>query len=184
MFAYSDSRLIDHNILRLKKVILDTNSYPKFLPWCSGARIITQTEAGFTADLIISFKGMNIKYTSLVTVKDTMEDNDKNNKELSGRHEERKKECATERDGVKRAMPAFKKRVVYIKATMIDGPFEFLNSSWELQMVDEDKTDVKFKTEFSLKSKFLQKLMHPMLGYASNKILKSFEKYINSQLKT
>jgi coenzyme Q-binding protein COQ10 len=76
MFQYSNSKTVEHNIDKVLGVILDIENYPKFLPWCGGARIISKSNDQITADLIISFKAINVKYTSLVTIKNTLNDND------------------------------------------------------------------------------------------------------------
>jgi coenzyme Q-binding protein COQ10 len=47
-------------------LVADVNRYPEFLPWCQGARIITQTEREMTADLIIGFRVFRERFTSRV----------------------------------------------------------------------------------------------------------------------
>lgn len=54
------------------KVVKDFESYPEFLPWCSAARLIDKKidrsgNETFIADLIISFKVFNEKFTTRVT---------------------------------------------------------------------------------------------------------------------
>lgn len=50
----------------LYQLVADIESYPKFLPWCSGARIIERDGNVVLADLMIEFKGVHGKYTSRV----------------------------------------------------------------------------------------------------------------------
>lgn len=47
-------------------IILDIDSYPEFLPWCTGARVIERHENMLLADLVISFKGLTESYRSEV----------------------------------------------------------------------------------------------------------------------
>jgi len=50
-------------------LVCDVESYPKFLPWCVGARIIERKEGEFTADLVIGFKMFRERFRSRVTMK-------------------------------------------------------------------------------------------------------------------
>ena len=51
-------------------LVADVNSYPKFLPWCSAARIhsrnIIKKNEVLEADLVISFKVFREKFASKV----------------------------------------------------------------------------------------------------------------------
>ncbi len=53
-------------------LVADVDSYPKFLPWCSAARVKSTTPHGNTevmeADLIISFKVFRERFTSRVVL--------------------------------------------------------------------------------------------------------------------
>src|SRR5687767_8649473 len=56
-----------YSIDQLYNMILDIESYPKFLPWCAAARIIKKEDEEILADLVISFSGFREKYTSRIT---------------------------------------------------------------------------------------------------------------------
>jgi coenzyme Q-binding protein COQ10 len=45
---------------------VDIEEYPEFLPWCSAARIIEESEHTIVADLIISFNAFTEHYRSQV----------------------------------------------------------------------------------------------------------------------
>ncbi len=53
-------------------LVADVESYPEFLPWCSGARIVETRHEGQTeildADLVISFKPFRESFRSRVVV--------------------------------------------------------------------------------------------------------------------
>ena len=53
-------------------LVADVQSYPEFLPWCSGARIRErkETETGevLVADLIMAYKVLKERFTSRVTI--------------------------------------------------------------------------------------------------------------------
>ena len=69
MFKYSNSKIIDQNANKIFEVVTKVENYPKFIPWCHGARIISRSENEIIADLIILFKAINLKYTSRVNIK-------------------------------------------------------------------------------------------------------------------
>ncbi len=50
-------------------LVADVASYPQFLPWCKGARILKQeSDTVFVAELVIGFKGVSERYKSRVTL--------------------------------------------------------------------------------------------------------------------
>lgn len=57
-------------------LVLDIESYPEFLPWCSAARVFNQQDEALTADLMIRFKSFQEKYTSSVCFKRPSDDSD------------------------------------------------------------------------------------------------------------
>jgi coenzyme Q-binding protein COQ10 len=57
--AYSPKQLYD--------LVRDIEKYPEFLPWCGAARILKQEGNIIYADLVISYKVFQEKYTSKVT---------------------------------------------------------------------------------------------------------------------
>lgn len=47
-------------------LVADVSQYPKFLPWCTGARIRSQSETEMVADLTIGFGPFRESFTSRV----------------------------------------------------------------------------------------------------------------------
>lgn len=69
MLPYTPDQLFD--------LVADIENYPKFLPWCEGARITDrESDTVVLADLLVHFRGVNGKYTSRVLL-------DKEAKEIS-----------------------------------------------------------------------------------------------------
>lgn len=58
ILSYSPKQLYD--------LVADIESYPKFIPWCDAARILSREGNVWLADLVIRFKGVSGKYTSRV----------------------------------------------------------------------------------------------------------------------
>ena len=70
MFQYQNTKIVSHDIRKVYNVITDVREYPKFIPWCAGAKVISQDDKTMLVDLVILFNGLNMKYTSLVSMKD------------------------------------------------------------------------------------------------------------------
>jgi coenzyme Q-binding protein COQ10 len=49
-------------------MVSDVQSYPKFLPWCVGARIRSADDELIVADLMIGYKLLRERFTSRVTL--------------------------------------------------------------------------------------------------------------------
>ncbi|AIL65097.1 Oligoketide cyclase/lipid transport protein [Rickettsiales bacterium Ac37b] len=54
---------------QLFDLVVDIEKYPEFLPWCAGAKILSQDNNVIYADLMIKFKIFSGKYTSKVSYK-------------------------------------------------------------------------------------------------------------------
>lgn len=63
----SESKILPFTQKQLFDLVLDIESYPEFLPLCSGAKIISQGEEGIVASLTIAAAGIEKTYQSLVT---------------------------------------------------------------------------------------------------------------------
>ena len=55
-----------HNINDIYSLIVDIESYPEFIPWCSAARIVEDGDRQLVADLVISYKAFTEHYRSQV----------------------------------------------------------------------------------------------------------------------
>ncbi len=58
MLPYSPEQMFD--------LVADVGKYPKFLPWCAGARVRTHTDTQLVADLTIGFGPFRESFTSRV----------------------------------------------------------------------------------------------------------------------
>ena len=72
MPKHSETRQMPYSAQQMYDLIADIGAYPKFLPWCAGARIRDRKQVGDTevidADLVISFKVFREQFGSRVTL--------------------------------------------------------------------------------------------------------------------
>ena len=66
MPRFVEDRVFPYSAEQMYALVADVKEYPKFLPWCLGARLYKQTEKDFYADLIIGFKMFRERFTSHV----------------------------------------------------------------------------------------------------------------------
>ncbi|MCE3232643.1 MAG: ubiquinone-binding protein [Rickettsiaceae bacterium] len=59
-------KIMPYSPKQLYDLVADIESYPKFIPWCEGARVYQREGDTILADLIIHFRGITGKYTSRV----------------------------------------------------------------------------------------------------------------------
>ena len=59
-------KIINYNANDLFNIVLDIESYPEFIPWCSNAEIISKKKNNLVADLIIRYKYFNETFRSYV----------------------------------------------------------------------------------------------------------------------
>ena len=64
MPKFNQNREIPYKAKFIRKIILDVESYPEFLPWCSDAKILERKKNYFIANLAINFNGIKIDYDS------------------------------------------------------------------------------------------------------------------------
>ena len=53
---HSETKFINHKPRDLFNLVSDIKSYPEFLPWCLGSRVVNINENNLNADLIVGFK--------------------------------------------------------------------------------------------------------------------------------
>ena len=72
MPTHSETRHLPYTAQQMYDLVADVAQYPKFLPWCSAARIRSRTPNGLAevmeADLVISFKVFRERFGSRVTL--------------------------------------------------------------------------------------------------------------------
>jgi coenzyme Q-binding protein COQ10 len=66
MPKHHSSTILPYTTKQLFDLVSDIESYPKFIPWCEGARVYERVSNTILADLIIHFRGITGKYTSKV----------------------------------------------------------------------------------------------------------------------
>jgi coenzyme Q-binding protein COQ10 len=69
---YQEIRLVRFGAERMFDIVADIESYPAYLPWCVGARIMSRSGQGESevqrAELMVGFKAFRERYTSEVTL--------------------------------------------------------------------------------------------------------------------
>ncbi len=68
MPTHAESRVVAYQPEQMFDLVADVGSYPKFLPWCAAARVISSTAAEQVADLTIAFGPFRESFTSRVAL--------------------------------------------------------------------------------------------------------------------
>ncbi len=66
MPTHAEKRTLPYTPDQMFLLVADVDTYPKFLPWCVGARVRTRTETELVADLTIGFGPFRESFTSRV----------------------------------------------------------------------------------------------------------------------
>jgi len=64
MAKVDKSVLVPHSVEAMFKLVDEVESYPQFLPWCSGASIVGHTDAGPVARIEINIGGVSTHFTT------------------------------------------------------------------------------------------------------------------------
>lgn len=80
MASVKKSVLVMHRAQEMFALVEGVEHYPRFLPWCGGARILERNEAGLIASVEIAYRGVRQSFTTenrhrapqeiLITLKD------------------------------------------------------------------------------------------------------------------
>jgi ribosome-associated toxin RatA of RatAB toxin-antitoxin module len=65
MASIEKSVLVPHSAGAMFALVADIASYPQFLPWCSGSRIVERAGERVTAEIDISFHGLTQSFTTV-----------------------------------------------------------------------------------------------------------------------
>ena len=68
MPTHMEQKIVPYTTAQLYALVADVGSYPKFLPWCVGARVRKNDGREMVADLTIGFKIFRESFTSRVTL--------------------------------------------------------------------------------------------------------------------
>lgn len=66
MPKHSETRILPYAPRQVYDLVADIESYPEFLPWCVGSRIISSSDTQVTADLLIGFRMFRERFRSRV----------------------------------------------------------------------------------------------------------------------
>ena len=66
MKKHYEKRFVDHSPEQMFNLVSNVKSYPDFLPWCLGSRIISNDDNTLIADLIVGFQIYREKFRSKV----------------------------------------------------------------------------------------------------------------------
>lgn len=65
MSSIEKSVLVSHSAHQMFALVADIASYPEFLPWCSGSRIVSSDGTKVTAEIDINFHGIGQSFTTV-----------------------------------------------------------------------------------------------------------------------
>jgi ribosome-associated toxin RatA of RatAB toxin-antitoxin module len=65
MASIEKSVLVRHSAAAMFALVADIESYPQFLPWCGGARILARDGNRVTASIDIAFHGLKQTFTTV-----------------------------------------------------------------------------------------------------------------------
>jgi coenzyme Q-binding protein COQ10 len=68
MPTHAEHQVVRYTDEQLFALVADVEHYPAFLPWCTGARVISRTETEIVADLTIGFGPFKESFTSRVAL--------------------------------------------------------------------------------------------------------------------
>ncbi|MBU6419892.1 MAG: type II toxin-antitoxin system RatA family toxin [Proteobacteria bacterium] len=68
MTKYAEQKIVPFSPQQLYALVADVGKYPKFLPWCVGARVRSHVNNLMVADLTIGFGPFRESFTSRVTL--------------------------------------------------------------------------------------------------------------------
>ena len=68
MTEHFEQKVVPFTPEQLFEMVSDVQSYPKFLPWCVGARIRSVEDELIVADLMIGYKLLRERFTSRVSL--------------------------------------------------------------------------------------------------------------------
>ena len=64
MFNLHRSALLPYPATAVYDIVRDVERYPEFLPWCSDAAVLEQTEDEVVAQLVLNTRGLNERFTT------------------------------------------------------------------------------------------------------------------------
>ncbi|HUW99331.1 MAG TPA: type II toxin-antitoxin system RatA family toxin [Acidiferrobacter sp.] len=74
MTTISKSALVPYSAEEMYALVADIESYPNFLPWCAGARVLKRDDIGLVAEIDMAFGGIRKTFTTRNTLNPTSMD--------------------------------------------------------------------------------------------------------------
>lgn len=68
MPTHTERRVLNYTQEQIFDLVADVGSYPKFLPWCSGVRVLSSDDKELVADLTVGFGPFRETFTSRVAL--------------------------------------------------------------------------------------------------------------------
>jgi len=65
MHGFEETRILACSAEAMFNVVMDIESYPDFLPWVSGARILSQNQGELSAELVADFAGLKKSFSTI-----------------------------------------------------------------------------------------------------------------------
>ena len=64
MTTISKSALVPYSAEEMYELVADVESYPRFLPWCAGTRVLERDDSGLVAEIDMAFGGIRKTFTT------------------------------------------------------------------------------------------------------------------------
>ncbi|MDQ6992652.1 MAG: type II toxin-antitoxin system RatA family toxin [Mariprofundus sp.] len=65
MRSFEETRIIHCSAANMFTVVMDIEAYPEFLPWVTGASILTRSNGDLTAELVADFAGSHHTFRTI-----------------------------------------------------------------------------------------------------------------------
>lgn len=134
MTVVQKSALVKYSAQQMFDLVNDIEAYPKFLPWCSGSRIIRREDDIVEAELLIAKGGFKKAFST-------------RNKIDNGRS---------------------------MTVSLLDGPFSFLEGTWDFVPLREDASKISLNMEFEMPGKLASLTFGAIFNQSCNTMVGSF----------
>ena len=134
MTVVQKSALVKYSAQQMFDLVNDIEAYPKFLPWCSGSRIIRREDDIVEAELLIAKGGFKKAFST-------------RNKIDNGRS---------------------------MTVSLLDGPFSFLEGTWDFVPLREDASKISLNMEFEMPGKLASLTFGAIFHQSCNTMVGSF----------
>jgi len=134
MMEVHKSALVKFSAKAMFDLVDDIESYPEFLPWCAGSKILLRTDDVVEAELQIARGGFKRSFAT------------RNVSDGGGR----------------------------IIMTLIDGPFTYLQGTWNFMPLREDASKISLDLDFEMAGKLANLAFGAVFNQICNSMVSSF----------